>query len=57
MLEEEIKALFDTDLVRCWNLDGEGNAIEEEVEIEEPEIEVSILGDSQCYWFLFPELG
>jgi hypothetical protein len=57
MLEEEIKALFDVELVRCWNLDGEGNAIEEEVEIEEPEIEVSIQGDSQCYWFLFPELG
>ncbi len=46
MLEDQIAELFDTDLVRCWTLDEEGNAEEPEVEIILPEIEVDV-GD--CY--------
>jgi len=51
MLEDQVKELFDVELVRLWSVDDEGNAIEEEVEIEVPEVEVVIYGDSQCYWF------
>ena len=51
MLEEQVAELFDVELVRCWQLDEEGNAEEEEVSIEVPVIEVNIYGDSQCYWF------
>ena len=50
MLEDQVKELFDVDLVRLWKTDDDGNAIEEEVEIETPEIEVSVFGDGQCYW-------
>ena len=51
MSEDEIRELFDVDLVRLWKTDKEGNAIEKKVEIEVPVIEVNIYGDSQCYWF------
>ena len=52
MLEDQIKELFDVELVRLWRTDEDGNAIEEEdVEIEIPEIEVRVFGDGQCYWF------
>jgi hypothetical protein len=46
MLEEQVAELFDVELVRCWQLDEEGNAEEPEVEIVLPEIEVDY-GD--CY--------
>ena len=50
MNEEMIKEIFDVELVRLWRTDEEGNAIEKEVEIEVPEIEVNIFGDAQDWW-------
>ena len=54
MLDDQISELFDTDLVRLWDLDKEGNAIEKEVEIELPEIDVDY-GD--CYGMSMPFFG
>jgi hypothetical protein len=51
MSEEMVREIFDVELVRCWKLDDEGNAEEEEMVVEVPVIEVNIYGDSQCYWF------
>jgi len=51
MNEDFVREIFDVELVRLWKTDDEGNAIEQEVEIEEPEIECTICGDAQCYWF------
>ena len=51
MSEDFVNEIFDVDLVRLWVVDEDGNANEAEIEIEEPEIEVNIFGDGQCYWF------
>lgn len=50
MLEDQIAELFDVDLVRLWDVDDDGNAVEKDIEIETPEIEVNIQGDGQSYW-------
>ncbi len=47
MDEETVKELFDTDLVRLWRTDEEGNAVEPPVDIEIPVLEVNVVGDGQ----------
>lgn len=54
MPEEVIEALFDVELVRLWQVDEEGNAVEEEIEIVVPIIEVDC-GD--CYGMTASLLG
>ena len=54
MRDDQISELFDTDLVRCWNLDEDGNAIEEDVVLAIPEIDVDY-GD--CYGMSMPFCG